>query len=225
MAARNVNKREREAIAEPMEREQAAEKQTGKQAGDRQIPTEEHRARVWEMHLRGMPKARIAAALALHRDTVRKIITACYAEAASERKFSPARKLDGAIQRMRRVQEQAWDDHDADDEREQSVLALSLAQAQQSSSASGDDGDPPRKGRESSISIRYQSQRSQYLRIILDAEKEIARLEGLYEGLLDVEGAGAVFRIQKLSESDVAALSARNSKRLPSPAEPESGDA
>lgn len=51
-----------------------------------------------------------------------------------------------------------------------------------------------------------ENQRSQYLRIILDAEKEIARLEGLYEGILDVDG-GAVFRIQKLSQDDVMRLS------------------
>lgn len=211
MSSRKGNKREREAIAEPMETEQASVQQ---------FPAESSRARVWEMHLRGVPKTRIAEAVGINRETVATIITKCYREIAPEQKVSPARKLREAVARMRLVQEQAWNDHDADDDREQSVLALSAAQAQQSP-----DDDQPRKGKESSVSIRYQSQRSQYLRIILDAEKEIGRLEGLYEGLLDVEGAGAVFRIQKLSESDVARLSGAKRQSLPSPVDGESGDA
>lgn len=96
---------------------------------------------------------------------------------AEERKRSSARKLDGAVGRMRRLQEQAWADHDADDERERQVLAL------------GQQPSDTHEGKPSNVSIRFQSQRSQYLRIILDAEKEIARLEGLYEGMLDVDGA------------------------------------
>ena len=104
---------------------------------------------------------------------------------------------------MRRIQEQAWDDHDADDERERQVLALTFAQAQAAQSQAPDsDAEPSRKGRESSVSVKYQSQRSQYLRIILDAEKEIARLEGLYEGLLDADAAVAVTFI-KLTDADI----------------------
>ena len=209
MARRKTAQREREAIAEPME---------SQQAGIQQTPAEMARARVWELHLRGLPKVRIAQAVNLDRGTVAKLITACYAEIADERRRDAKRKLDGAVQRMRLVQEQAWNDHDADDERERQVLALSIAQANQAS-----DDDEPRKGRESSVSIRYQSQRSQYLRIILDAEKEIARLEGLYEGLLDVEGA-AVFRITKLSPEAASALSAANRRSLPAPAESSDGE-
>ena len=212
MAARKRDKREREASAEPMESEQASIQQT---------PAEMARARVWRLHMRGYPKVRIAAEVNLDRGTVSKIITAYYADIRDEGKSlrrDARRELDEAIQRMRMVQQQAWDDHDADDEREQRVLALSIAQANQVS-----DDDEPRKGRESAVSIRYQSQRSQYLRIILDAEKEIARLEGLYEGLLDVEGA-AVFRITKLSPEAASALSAANRRSLPAPAESSDGE-
>lgn len=146
----------------------------------------------------------IALRLSLNRKVVARLLGECEREFGAERRARLKRKLEGAIARMRHIQSQAWDDHDADDAREQAIIKASS---------------------EETSGMRYQSQRSQYLRLALDAEKEIARLEGLYEGLLDVEGAGAVFRIQKLSESDVAALSARNSKRLPSPAEPESSDA
>jgi hypothetical protein len=86
---------------------------------------------------------------------------------------------------MRRLQEQAWDDHDADDEREQAVLALSLPDAHAAHVAHAAQKDV----KPSNVTVRYQSQRSQYLRVILDAEKEIARLEGLYESVLDIEGA------------------------------------
>ena len=47
--------------------------------------------------------------------------------------------------------------------------------------------------------VRYQSQRSRYLRIILDAEKEIARLEGLYESRAD-GGGEVVFRVVERRE-------------------------
>jgi hypothetical protein len=230
MAARKSAKREREAIAEP-----TTAHTVETTPSERQQVTEAVRARVWEMHLRGVPKVRIATDVSLHRVTVAKIITSCYAEVASERKISPARKLDAAVARMRRIQEQAWDDHDADDERERQVLEMSLAQAQNQlpldASADGSDAyrtqahvdgksdskpdrahsdasdaksrhNSPPAGNGSSVSIRYQSQRSQYLRIILDAEKEIARLEGLYESLLNID-VGVSVTFVKLTPEDV----------------------
>jgi hypothetical protein len=215
-AAKSKSQSEREARAEPTT-------VTQEQASVQQFPAESSRARVWELHLRGMSKVRIAAAVSLNRETVAKIIQRCYAEIAPERKVSPARKLDAAVARWRLVQEQAWADHDADDERERSVLALSLAQARQASDVQDVQDAKARHSSQSNVSIRYQSQRSQYLRIILDAEKEIARLEGLYEGILDVDG-GAVFRIQKLSQSDVAALSAANRHALPAASNPAGGE-
>lgn len=203
MAARKSQraaKREREATAEPTTANQ-------EQAGVQQSPAEMARTRVWELHLRGLPKVRIAAAVNLDRGTVAKIINQSYAEVAAERKVSNARKLNEAVSRWRRLQEQAWADHDADDEREQSVLALAIAQV--------DHLSDRKEARTSSPTIRFQSQRSQYLRIILDAEKEIARLEGLYEGIFDGD-AGAVFRIQKLSQDDVVRLSGAN-RAIPAP--------
>lgn len=229
MASRKANKREREP-------ERSKGEPISEQASEYHHVAESSRARIWEMHLRGVPKTRIAEALGVNRATVARYITRMYAEAASERKFSPAAKLDGAIQRMRRVQEQAWTDHDEDDAREQDVLNTCMARATHSDDSSDDDGEEeaPKRGRgrgrglgqrqeggSSGASVRYQSQRSQYLRIILDAEKEIARLEGLYEGLLDVEG-GAVFSIRKLAPSDVATLSARNTARLAAGSDSES---
>lgn len=187
-------KREREALAEP----------TTEQASVYQHASESSRARAWELHLRGVPKTRIAEELGIHRATVARIINSAYAEIADERKRSNARKLDGAIGRMRRIQEQAWDDHDADDERERQVLAMSLAQAQNQdgSDSDSDEDGKPKSGRESNVSIKYQSQRSQYLRIILDAEKEIARLEGVYESLLNID-VGVSVTFVKLTADDV----------------------
>lgn len=104
--------------------------------------------RMWDMHMRGVPKTRIAAVLGIERHTVARRLRAMYREVAEERKISNARKLDMAIARMRCVGVQAWTDLDADDG----------------------------------------GQRSRYLRIILDVEKAIARLEGLYEVALDDGG-------------------------------------
>ena len=118
--------------------------------------TDEQRDRVWELHLRGLSKSRIADEVKLHRVTVGKIIQQCYRDFGAERRARMKRGLDGAVARFRRVQQQAWADHDADDEREQAVL------------------------KQAEYGARYTSQRSAYLRLVLDAEKEIARLEGLY---------------------------------------------
>ena len=201
MARRKTAQREREAIAEPMESQQASEYQH---------VAETLRARIWEMHLRGIPKTRIAAEFSLARATVARVISACYAEVADEHKQQTARKLGEAVQRMRLVQEQAWNDHDADDERERQVLALSIAQATPQAADASDDSDAKSRHNSapSAVSIRYQSQRSQYLRIILDAEKEIARLEGLYEGLLDVD-AGIAVTFIKLTDDEVQRHRAR----------------
>lgn len=196
MTTRKSVKREREAIAEPTTDAQ-------EQASVRQYVAEDARARMWEMHLRGIPKARIADALGVNRATVARLINAAYAEIAAERKRSNARKLDGAVGRMRRLQEQAWADHDADDERELQVLALSMSQASDVPDASDASDAKSRHSSPSNVTVRYQSQRSQYLRIILDAEKEIARLEGLYEGMLDVDGAVG-FVVIRRDQSDTS---------------------
>jgi hypothetical protein len=142
------------------------------------------------MYLNGTPRVRIARALGLDRETVSRYIRACYAEVGDERRMTLARKLDGAVARWRRVQEQAWADHDADDERERRALEEALARL-----ADGAKGSTKAKAR----AARYQSQRSRYLRVILDAEKEIARLEGLYESRAD-GGGEVVFRVVERRE-------------------------
>lgn len=117
---------------------------------------EDRREEVWTLHLRGMTKVRIAAEVGIHRETVARLINDCYREFGKERRARLKRKLDAAVAKMQHIQQQAWADHDADDEREQAVLEAAAP------------------------GVRYQSQRSSYLRLALDAEKEIARLEGLY---------------------------------------------
>lgn len=169
-----------------------------------QNATEDVRARAWEMYLTGMPKSRIAVALALDRETVSRYIRKCYAEVADERRMTLARKLDEAIMRMRRVQVQAWADHDADEERECQALATAIERAQAVPEGSGGSDDSGRlgaksrlrRGSPSQVTIRFHSQRAQYLRVILDALKEIARLEGLYEVGRGVESE-VVFSIGK----------------------------
>lgn len=139
----------------------------------------DRRARVWELHLRCMPQTRIAEQTGFHRTTVASIIKDWYREVGADRVEDQKEKLEAAISRMRRIQEQAWTDHDADDERERGVLERAIP------------------------GTRYQSQRGQYLKVILDAEKEIARLEGLYEALGDEMGA-VVFRVVRDTSGGVA---------------------
>jgi hypothetical protein len=129
---------------------------------------------VWDLYLRGWPYSRIGRELGLHRDTVSGIVEQCYAEVAGERKRKLSRKLDAAVERLRRVQRQAWADHDADDAREVRVLL---------------EGAP---------GVRYQSQRAAYLKVIVDAEREISRLEGLSGADASEMGGSVVLRIERL---------------------------
>lgn len=140
------------------------------------------RARVWELHLRGYPKAAIAREVNLKRDTVADYIRQQYEEFGEERRAEAREKLEAAIARMRRIQQQAWVYADEDDERERAVLEAAKP------------------------GMRYQSQRSQYLRVVLDAEKEIARLEGLYDALVD-ESGGVVFRIAMTPQGGLSVTS------------------
>lgn len=134
------------------------------------------RLRVWDLHLRGVPKARIAREVGLHRNTIARYIAQDYRDVGADVKANRKRKLLAAVARMRRIQEQAWNDHDADDARERSIIEATL------------NGQP-------GGNTRYQSQRGHYLRVILDAEKEIARLEGLYEAPGEAEEPAVIFRI------------------------------
>lgn len=141
------------------------------------------RARVWELHLRGVPKRRIAEAVGMNRETVARWLAAELVPVQREGKRERERQLAEAIARLRRTQEQAWNDHDADDERERAFIEAAKPGA------------------------RYQSQRAQYLRVIVDAEKEIARLLGLYDvGVMaavagissDGSGTAVVFRVERV---------------------------
>jgi hypothetical protein len=128
------------------------------EGGERHILLpEDQREWVWTLYLRGLSKRQIAAQVGFHRDTVARLVNACLRECGAERRARLTRKLDGAVARLRAVQAQAWEDHDAD-------------------------------GAE---------QRGAYLRVALDAEKEIARLEGLYAVHVR-ESAAVVFRIERV---------------------------
>jgi hypothetical protein len=152
------------------------------------------REQVWTLHLRGVSMRQIALRLTLNRKVVARLLGECEREFAAERRARLKRKLEGTIARMRHVQSQAWDDHDADDEREQASIKVSS---------------------EGASDVRFQSQRSQYLRVALDAEKEIARLEGLYAD--DVSDLVAVlFSVERVVGGVVVARSSGGMRRTSS---------
>lgn len=178
-------------------------------SGQQESSLADVRTRVWELHLRGLPRTRIAEEVGLNRQTVGRYITACLREMGAEQREQRERMLASAVARMRRVQEQAWADHDADDERERSVLGLVLGESENAENAEARGERGGERGSGGRIMARYQSQRSQYLRVILDAEREIARLRGLYEAGAAMDGA-IVFRIERLGAESASVFSARN---------------
>lgn len=168
------------------------------------------RARVWELHVRGVSRVRIAREVGVHRQTVGRWLATEYAALEREGKVKREQELTMAVARLRHIQQQAWEDHDADDERERVVLApvigegdgeredreASAKKAKREERSSEGRGERDSAGRGMA---RYQSQRAQYLRVILDAEREIARLLGLYEKAGATEGT-VVFRLERVAE-------------------------
>lgn len=144
----------------------------------------ELKAKAWELHLRGATFPAIGEALGISRNTASGYIRAMYEDLAQDRHNSLNRPLNEAIERIRRVQAQAWADHDGDDERERQVLATVAPEGQ----------SPP----------RFLSQRAQYLRVILECEREIARLRGLNGALVMEDTPQVVFRIEKIERVEVS---------------------
>jgi hypothetical protein len=137
------------------------------------------RARIWTLHLRGLSFTAIGKDVDRGRETVARVVRACYHELRQDREDALLAAQDEAIAHMRHVQQQAWADHDEDDRREREILAR--------------EGDAP---------VRYTSQRAAYLRVALDAEREIARLRGLYSLAAPAQGlddsAQFIFRIERV---------------------------
>lgn len=139
------------------------------------------RGRVWSLHLRGHSFRAIAQDVGIYRESVARIVRACYAELGQDHEDALRGAQDEAIAHLRHIQRQAWSDHDLDAEREAEVLKL------------GAEGP------------RFMSQRAQYLRLALDCEREIARLRGLYGVVTPVDDVTqVVFHIERVEPVQAA---------------------
>lgn len=78
-----------------------------------------------------------------------------------------------------------------------SVLSLALGHRVNQA----DESDKPDKRRyleDNQGTVKFTSQRAQYLRVALEAEKEIARLRGLYGVAIQEVDATVVFRVERV---------------------------
>jgi hypothetical protein len=165
------------------------------------------RAAVWRRHLRGESFSAISRALDLNARSVSRIVRACYQELGRDRKAVLAAALDESIERLRAVQRQAWSDHDEDDQRERAALASALdGRGDEKGGRKGKGARPARSAR--GDGARFTSQRAQYLRVALDAEREIARLRGLYGAVIPEMDATVVFRIERVEPASAAGVDA-----------------
>jgi hypothetical protein len=142
------------------------------------VVAEDQVQRALALWLRGESYAGIGRHLGVHRQTAAELVRQAYAEVRESGDLSGRQMVAEAVERMRTVQRQAWADHDADEEREVVLLERALAGGLES--------------------VKIQSQRAQYLRVILEAEKEIARLQGLYDGYGGDVGGPFVMRLIKV---------------------------
>jgi hypothetical protein len=142
------------------------------------VVAEDQVQRALVLWLRGESYAAIGRTLGVHRQTAAELVRQAYAEVRESADVSGRQMVAEAVERMRGVQRQAWADHDADEEREVALLERALAGQLEG--------------------VRIQSQRAQYLKVILEAEKEIARLQGLYDGYGGDAGGPFVMRLIKV---------------------------
>jgi hypothetical protein len=85
------------------------------------------RSKVWLRYLRGVSYTAIGVELDLNRGTVARIVRACYQQVRHERQGTLADALEESIARIRHMQQQAWENHDQEEEATQRATHLRLA--------------------------------------------------------------------------------------------------
>ena len=159
--------------------------------------TEPQRVRVWDLYLRGWSCKHIAAEVGINHVTARRIINQSYRDMGYDRKKTLEEKLAVAVERMRLVQRQAWIDHDQEVEDAEQIAPRRSRRGRKAATNSSEqpaDAMPP-------MVTRRGVQRALFLRIVMDAELEIARLEGLYEGLQQ-PSIGTILEIRRLPDGE-----------------------
>lgn len=164
-------------------------------------------------YLQGQRVAEVADALAISETTARRWIRQALATMAAEERAEQATRLQRAIEGQRAVASAAWEAYERERQLDEALLRGELdsvrrrairgprrasgapgrAQGRAQGDASGvDDGDCPPIAIEEYQRPKRSTQGARYLALALAAQREVARLQGLYVRLDQPERAVSV---------------------------------
>lgn len=161
-------------------------------------PEDERARRAVTLYLQGQRVAEVAATLEVSETTVRRWAHRALATLAAEERAERASQLQRAIEGQRAVASAAWDAYERERQLDEALLRGELdhvrRRAIRGRRASGadaprrtDDADCPPLAMEEYERPKRTAQGARYLSVALAAQREVARLQGLYARLEEAE--------------------------------------
>lgn len=156
-------------------------------------------------YLRGERVAEVADSLAVSATTARRWIRQALATMAADERAEQATQLQRAIEGQRTVASAAWEAYererqldeallrgDLDSVRRRAIRGPRRASGAHGDASGGDDGDCPPIAIEEYQRPKRSTQGARYLALALAAQREVARLQGLYARLEPPERAVSI---------------------------------
>ncbi len=155
--------------------------------------------------LQGRRVTEVADSLAVSETTARRWIRRALAELAEDERAAQATQLQRAIESQRAVASAAWEAYERERQLDEALLRGELdavrrrairgprrATGAQGDTSGGDDGDCPPIAIEEYQRPKRSTQGARYLALALTAQREVARLQGLYARLEQPERAVSI---------------------------------
>lgn len=170
------------------------------------VITQDERARLAvTRYLQGRRVTEVADSLAVSETTARRWIRRALAELAEDERAAQATQLQRAIESQRAVASAAWEAYERERQLDEALLRGELdavrrrairgprrATGAQGDTSGGDDGDCPPIAIEEYQRPKRSTQGARYLALALTAQREVARLQGLYARLEQPERAVSI---------------------------------
>lgn len=191
---------------EPDELAEAEDESGDLGQGRAPVITQDERARLAvTRYLQGRRVTEVADSLAVSETTARRWIRRALAELAEDERAAQATQLQRAIEGQRAVASAAWEAYERERQLDEALLRGELdavrrrairgprrATGAQGDTSGGDDGDCPPIAIEEYQRPKRSTQGARYLALALTAQREVARLQGLYARLEQPERAVSI---------------------------------
>lgn len=164
-----------------------------RETGERTLEDERARRAV-ALYLQGRRVAEVAAALEVSETTVRRWTRRALATLAEDERAERVMQLQRAIESQRAVASAAWEAYERERQLDEALLRGELdhvrrraIRGHRTTAARAEDDDCPPLAMEEYERPRRTPQGARYLTVALAAQREVARLQGLYARLEQAE--------------------------------------